>query len=307
MDTSTQPVAVLQPSDTTTALALAEALDSNAQNTKTKSNCNGDSSEDSSKYLWYLAYGSNLNSKVFRGRRGIRPHAARPVLAPGLQLAFDLPGVPYLEPRFANCRVLPPPNQNKDFVDEAKVTMKKDAKAGAPEEVARVDSDAKVTVATCNDTADKPALGDGDAKKQDVDDGEEELTALVARLHHGCWTGEERAMLGVAYLVSPHDFARILATEGGGASYRMVAVDARVLRTPGPRTQQRNEKKKTKESKDVKNDNDNEKGVVNKRKVLTGEIIRAFTLVAPPEKTRTVSGQPSLRYLNLIREGAKGK
>lgn len=52
----------------------------------------------------YLAYGSNLASSVFRGVRGIRPLAAINVLAPGFTLTFDLPGIPYSEPCFANTR-----------------------------------------------------------------------------------------------------------------------------------------------------------------------------------------------------------
>ena len=52
----------------------------------------------------YLAYGSNLASSVFRGVRGIRPLAAINVLAPEFMLTFDLPGIPYSEPCFANTR-----------------------------------------------------------------------------------------------------------------------------------------------------------------------------------------------------------
>lgn len=52
----------------------------------------------------YLAYGSNLASATFRGRRGIRPLRAIPVHVPALELVFDLPGVPYIEPAFANVR-----------------------------------------------------------------------------------------------------------------------------------------------------------------------------------------------------------
>lgn len=52
----------------------------------------------------YLAYGSNLCAKTFQGRRGIRPIAQVNVLVPELVMSFDLPGMPYLEPCFANTR-----------------------------------------------------------------------------------------------------------------------------------------------------------------------------------------------------------
>lgn len=50
----------------------------------------------------YLAYGSNLCAQTFLGQRGIRPISAVNVSAPSLRLTFDLPGVPYKEPCFAN-------------------------------------------------------------------------------------------------------------------------------------------------------------------------------------------------------------
>ncbi len=50
----------------------------------------------------YLAYGSNLCAETFRGKRGIRPLAELNVTAPEIRLTFDLPGLPYAEPCFAN-------------------------------------------------------------------------------------------------------------------------------------------------------------------------------------------------------------
>ncbi|KAI9745727.1 MAG: hypothetical protein M1818_001263 [Claussenomyces sp. TS43310] len=52
----------------------------------------------------YLAYGSNLSAGTFRGVRGIQPLSQINVLVPELQLSFDLPGIPYNEPCFANTR-----------------------------------------------------------------------------------------------------------------------------------------------------------------------------------------------------------
>ncbi|KAM5347873.1 hypothetical protein ACJ41O_007697 [Fusarium nematophilum] len=50
----------------------------------------------------YLAYGSNLAAETFLGVRGIRPLSQVNVSVPTLELKFNLPGVPYREPCFAN-------------------------------------------------------------------------------------------------------------------------------------------------------------------------------------------------------------
>ena len=178
---------------------------------------------DKDQPLWYLAYGSNLNSKVFKGRRGISPIEKRNVFVPGLELTFDLAGLPFNEPRFANARFVTPSSSEKP--------------------------------GNCSTEVDY----DWEAP----------------------WTGRG-ALLGVAYLVTPTDFGRILATEGGGGSYKMVAVEAHVIAC------------------DAFPDS--------KRHSLTGERLRAFTLVSPAglARNRYVAGQPSLRYLNLIRSGAEG-
>jgi len=50
----------------------------------------------------YLAYGSNLSDETFLKNRGIRPLSSTNVLVPELRLTFDLAGIPYNEPCFAN-------------------------------------------------------------------------------------------------------------------------------------------------------------------------------------------------------------
>ena len=52
--------------------------------------------------LIVLGYGSNLSAETFRGKRGIRPLSQVNVVVPEIALAFNLPGVPYSEPCFAN-------------------------------------------------------------------------------------------------------------------------------------------------------------------------------------------------------------
>lgn len=64
--------------------------------------------ENSKDTVFYLAYGSNLSAETFLGARGIRPLSQQNVHCPTLTLTFDLPGVPYLEPCFANTRFSDP-------------------------------------------------------------------------------------------------------------------------------------------------------------------------------------------------------
>jgi len=63
------------------------------------------------KTLYYLAYGSNLSASTFKGRRGIKPLSATNVLCVGQVLVFDLDGIPYWEPCFANIREVTPEEQ----------------------------------------------------------------------------------------------------------------------------------------------------------------------------------------------------
>ncbi|KAF2168859.1 hypothetical protein M409DRAFT_65228 [Zasmidium cellare ATCC 36951] len=50
----------------------------------------------------YLAYGSNLANEKFRKDRKVNPLSQINVQVPSLRLVFDLPGIPYSEPCFAN-------------------------------------------------------------------------------------------------------------------------------------------------------------------------------------------------------------
>ena len=49
----------------------------------------------------YFAIGSNMASRVFEGRRGIKPSAKRPAVALDHALTFDVPGAGFAEPAFA--------------------------------------------------------------------------------------------------------------------------------------------------------------------------------------------------------------
>lgn len=164
--------------------------------------------------MLYLAYGSNLNRKTFEGRRGIKPISATVVCVPALRLTFNLPGIAYLEPRFANVR----------FVTET------------------------------------PEAGEATALlPQGYRDGQED-------------NDPEPPLVGVVYEVTPTDFATIIATEGGGATYQDVLVDCfPISSSPSP---------------------------------SSAEPLRAHTLLAPSSKTRQGRAQASARYLGLIATGA---
>ncbi|KAI4730254.1 hypothetical protein E4T49_01968 [Aureobasidium sp. EXF-10728] len=120
--------------------------------------------ESQSETFLYLAYGSNLCNETFRGKRGIKPLSQINVQIPELRLTFDLPGVAYSEPCFAN-------------------TGRRD-----PEK-------------------DLPSL----SEKEGPDD-----------YHKNRW---HKGLIGVVYEVTATDYAHIIATEGGGASYQDILID----------------------------------------------------------------------------------
>jgi hypothetical protein len=162
----------------------------------------------------YLAYGSNLCKTTFEGRRGIKPLSQLNVVAPDLVLTFNLCGIPYIEPCFANVR----------YHDELA----------------------------------------------------QETTALVRT-----GSGWDKGLVGVVYEVTREDFAIIIATEGGGASYQDVLVDCYPL--------------------------DDKENVVPTNP--TSQPIKAHTLLSPPGKGRggrsdNMEAEPSARYLKLIKDGA---
>lgn len=186
---------------------------------------------------WYLAYGSNLSSAVFTGKRNIRPLAKRNVLVYGLEMDLDLGGIPYQEPRFANCRVVPiPPPENRE-VHVADVKQSKEAEWDSEAESMRT-------------------------------------------LRMAGWNERCGRLIGVAYLLTPKDFARVLATEGGGAAYTMISVEAYIL---------------------------SRRRSIGDTVALTGTKLNVSTLQAPQSQERSrIRGQASKRYLDLIRSGARG-
>lgn len=187
------------------------------------------------KTVFYVAYGSNLGAKTFQGKRGIRPISQANVLVPELVLTFDLAGLPYLEPCFANTRFREP----------------------------------------------KPAAND------------DQKAALIPKSPSDQGyrkTQWEKGLVGVVYEITTKDYATIIATEGGGASYQDILVDCYEL-PPGDETVPTNP---------------------------TSQPFKAHTLYSPsypPGQTPPPTGgrlsrpdlnyaQPSRRYLKLVTDGA---
>ncbi|KAK1689574.1 hypothetical protein BDP55DRAFT_691677 [Colletotrichum godetiae] len=128
----------------------------------------------------YLAYGSNLSAETFLGARGIRPLSQVNVSAPGLSLVFDLPGLPYTEPCFAN---------------------------SAPRKIPKLP-----------DPSDPPKFPPvpplpPPAESEQTNKG----TSTIPTTPDLGW---DKGLFGVVYEVTPQDYATIVATEGGGSSYK---------------------------------------------------------------------------------------
>ncbi|RJE18976.1 hypothetical protein PHISCL_08684 [Aspergillus sclerotialis] len=130
----------------------------------------------------YLAYGSNLSSKTFLGRRGIKPLSQVNVLVPELRLTFDMPGLPYAEPCFAATRF--------------------------KREVEEIYQD---------------ELVESEAGDEGAEEGWEKTPLISSKdYHRDRW---RKPLIGVVYEVSLSDYAKIIATEGGGRGYRDIVVD----------------------------------------------------------------------------------
>jgi hypothetical protein len=197
----------------------------------------------------YLAYGSNLCNETFRGKRKVVPISEINVQVPTLRLTFDLPGLPYLEPCFANSALRDPSN------DPSRVTS------------SDVASEKTALLAT-NDT---PSTQD---------------------YRKNAW---HKGLIGVVYEITAADYANVIATEGGGASYKDILVDcypfadndphARVPSTPST--------------------------VPFKAHTLFAPARQPESSASPDEATGgrfqrpdTSYAQPSARYLKLISTGA---
>lgn len=83
-------------------LAAQSATVPKTSQERREASCRDEDSQDPDETVLYLAYGSNLAAETFLGKRGIRPISQVNVVVPSIRLTFDLPGIPYSEPCFAN-------------------------------------------------------------------------------------------------------------------------------------------------------------------------------------------------------------
>ena len=207
------------------------------------------------KTVFYLAYGSNLCRETFQGRRGIKPLSAVNVVVPELVMTFDLAGIPYAEPCFANTRYRSP---NPTITLSTPITP----------------------------TPVDEKYPENPASTPLIDPPPHELQEK--KYHNPDWP---KGLVGVVYEVTLPDYAHIIATEGGGASYQDVLVDCYEL-APGSSSVPENP---------------------------TVQPFRAHTLYSPTASDSSPRhenkgarfarpdpdyAQPSARYLKLITDGA---
>ena len=87
---------------------------------------------------------------------------------------------------------------------------------------------------------------------------------------------EPRGLIGVAYYITVEDLARVYATEGGGTSYDLIDVECWSIPKEGDLDEKPN------------------------------KVIAKVLIVKKRARIRSVPGQASLRYLNILRKGARG-
>ncbi|KIH90921.1 gliotoxin biosynthesis protein [Sporothrix brasiliensis 5110] len=233
----------------------------------------------------YLAYGSNMAASTFEGARRIKPLSCVTVSAPTLRLTFDLPGVPYREPCFANTAIRRPPKTPPKIPDVPDVPDVPDLPVPGPPGPPRNPP---------------PRVGS-----------------------HGdpIWDGP---LYGVVYEVTREDYAKIIATEGGGASYQEILVPcllvaprmgvpekpvvpvpprpflARTLFAP----QLPADKKavgQTEGGDGDDEDDDNGNGLARRWRAFVRRLVRFATVRTRPDPDYA---QPSQRYLGLLTSGA---
>lgn len=248
------------------------------------------------KSVLYLAYGSNLCAKTFLGTRGIRPLSQVNVSAPSLRLVFDLPGLPYAEPCFANT---------------------------APRKLPRLPNPPKMPPDLPRPPIDPPS------RVQDIQKQQPRVSVSVSVPGDPVW---DKGLIGVVYEVTPEDFARIVATEGGGASYADIMVPCLPIpprmgvpekpgwppelpkmflahtlyapRLPGGGTPPPG---KGDGDGDGEDEGEGDGGDDGKWKIPLPAWMKrwAARLVTPVRRPEQDYAQPSARYLKLIRDGAR--
>ncbi|KAI1394181.1 uncharacterized protein F4822DRAFT_387343 [Hypoxylon trugodes] len=148
----------------------------------------------------YLAYGSNLSSEAFLDRLDIHPLSRINVSSPGFDLAFDLPGLPYWEPRLSN------------------VTPRKIPRPPIPGDPPKPPFPPPTT---------NTALG-----KEEADEDERLGTRLLPTLPPGGPPSWSKGLYGVVYEITRDDYGKLLRAEGGGTAYQDVFAPCLALPPP---------------------------------------------------------------------------
>ncbi|KAK9425125.1 hypothetical protein SUNI508_03265 [Seiridium unicorne] len=145
----------------------------------------------------YLAYGSNLSAHTFLDVRGIRPISSINVSAPALDLTFDLPGLPYRDPCFANT---------------------------APRKIPRLPLPGDPPRKPPIDLPPRSGTSPADEKRLDGEygnsGGDSNISFPALPIRGPTWS---KGLYGVVYEVTPSDYHKIVATEGGSAFYTDIA------------------------------------------------------------------------------------
>ncbi|PYH49925.1 uncharacterized protein BP01DRAFT_352457 [Aspergillus saccharolyticus JOP 1030-1] len=155
----------------------------------------------------YLAYGSNLNSQTFLGMRGIRPLSQTNVVVPSLWLTFDLPGIPYAEPCFAATRY-----RSQSAAAEVFQESRYNEDEGTDDDILIVSADTDEKATTTVQQREKSCIPLLHHQKPTSSPGEPDYSPRMP-------------LVGVVYEVTLKDYARIIATEGGGRGYIDTIID----------------------------------------------------------------------------------
>ncbi|KAI0429279.1 hypothetical protein F5Y09DRAFT_262493 [Xylaria sp. FL1042] len=250
--------------------------------------------DTTAKTILYLAYGSNLCAETFLGFRGIRPISQINVSAPAFDLSFDLPGIPYNEPCFANTRPrkIPKPSPPQPPIP------------GKPEF-----------------PPPPPSYGSATSKMNTSS------FSSPQQRQQPTWS---KGVYGVVYEVTPEDYATIIRTEGGGRGYHDVLTPcfelppalhvpekppipelpkpflAHTLYAPSLPLPDDDPKKpgKDEEANNIHNGDDRDDGDGGIKDPLKQPWFRRL-LLPPHRPGNGTYAQASARYLKLIRDGAR--
>lgn len=244
----------------------------------------------------YLAYGSNLSAETFLGARGIKPLGQTNVKAPLFTLTFDLAGIPYQEPSFANVTPLKIPKPKKPL--PLPLPPPPELPPGIP-----------------GDPTNPPPLPWASTGYKDDNDG-----GATAITKTPTWT---KGLYGVVYEVTREDYATIIRTEGGGSAYRDVLTpcvplppDFRIPEKPSPVPELPRPflahtlyAPRIPGGDDDDNDDDNDgidgHGDDDDDDDWKSRLHRRLAKLAlPVRRPDPTYAQPSARYLQLIRDGA---